>query len=156
MKSLYLGALTILIASLALSPAQSTRKKSRDREKLIGAWHLVHIHSPGPNGAEMEISQPLGMLVYSRDGHVSVQLMYAKAQHDLNNQYVRDGYEASFGSFEIDEAAHTLTHHVQGANTGDILVGKELPRIYQFMKDGHLLIRSANSDEHWSVEWERY
>lgn len=156
MKSLYVGVLALLAANLILSPAQTTRNDAGDRERLIGAWHLVHIHSSGANGAETDAPQPLGMLVYSRDGHVSVQLMYPKPQHDLNNQYVRDGYEASFGSYEVDEATHTLTHHVQGANTGDLLIGKDLSRIYQFTHDGHLLIRSARSDEHWSVEWEHY
>ena len=156
MKTLYVGAVAILAATLALSPAHSSKKEVGDREKLIGAWHLVHINSPGPNGAEMDMPQPLGMLVYSSDGNVSVQLMYPKSQHELNNQYVRDGYEASFGSYQIDEATHTLTHHVQGANTGDLLVGQDLPRLYQFTKDGHLIIRSAKSDEHWSVEWEHY
>lgn len=156
MKSLYVGALAIVVATISLAPAESAKRQSGDREKLIGAWHLVHINSPGPNGAETEMPQPLGMLIYTRDGHVSVQLMYPKAQRELNNQYVRDGYEASFGTYDIDEATHTLTHHVHGSNTGDLLVGKDLLRIYRFTKDGHLIIRSARSDEHWSVVWEHY
>jgi hypothetical protein len=45
---------------------------------------------------------------------------------------------------------------VQGSNTGDVLVGKNLPRIYQFRTDGHLVIRSARPDEYWSVTWEHY
>jgi hypothetical protein len=56
----------------------------------------------------------------------------------------------------VDEARHTVTHHVQGSVTRDLLVGKDLPRIYQFTKDGHLTIRSAQADEHWSVTWEHY
>ncbi|HEX3659964.1 MAG TPA: lipocalin-like domain-containing protein [Acidobacteriaceae bacterium] len=116
----------------------------------------MQINSPGPNAAEAGMPKPLGMLIYTRDGHLSVQLMYPTNQHDLNNQYVRDGYEASFGTYEMDEATHTLTHHVQGSNTGDLLVGKNLPRIYQFTKEGRLIIHSARSDEHWSVLWERY
>ena len=60
-----------------------------------------------------------------------------------------NGYEASFGSFDVDESAHTVTHHVQGSNTRDLLVGKDLPRIFEFTEDGHLIIRSANPAEHW-------
>jgi hypothetical protein len=156
MKSLYAGTLAIVFATISLAPAQSANQKGGDRDKLIGAWHLVHIASPGPNGNAGDAPQPAGMLIYSRDGHVSVQLMYPKSQHGLNNQYVRDGYESSFGSYEMDEATHTLTHHVQGSNTGDLLVGKDLPRIYQFTEDGHLIIRSARPDERWSVLWEHY
>lgn len=156
MKTLYLAAWAIVAATISLAPAQSAKRRGEDREKLIGAWHLVHIDSSGPNGADKDMPQPVGMLVYTRDGHVSVQLMYPNTQHDLNNQYVRGGYEASFGTYDIDEDTHTLTHHVQASNTGDLLVGKDLPRIYQFTEDGHLIIRSANPDEHWSVTWRHY
>lgn len=96
------------------------------------------------------------MLIYTRDGHISVQLMYPKSAKALSNEYVQDGYEASFGSYDVDEAKHTLTHHVQGYNTGDLLVGKDLLRVYQFTADGKLIIRSARPDEHWSVMWEHY
>jgi len=67
-----------------------------------------------------------------------------------------DKYEGSFGSYDVDEGRHTLTHHVQGSNTRDLLVGKDLPRVYQFTADGKLIIRSARPDEHWSVTWEHY
>jgi hypothetical protein len=126
------------------------------RERLLGAWHLAHIDSPGPDGKPMEIPQPIGMLIYTRDGHISVQLMYPKAASGVSNEYVLNGYEASFGSFEVDETRHTVTHHVLGSNTGGLLVGKDLPRAFQFTGDGHLIIRSTNPDEHWSVTWEHY
>ena len=96
------------------------------------------------------------MLIYTRDGHMSVQLMYLRSPNNQSNQYVLDGYEASFGSYDVDEAKHMLTHHVQGSITRDLLVGKDLPRVYQFTADGKLTIRSARPDEHWSVTWEHY
>ena len=67
------------------------------KEKLIGAWHLVHIDVPGPDGKSMSIPQPKGMLIYTRDGHMSVQLMYPESANTLSNEYVLNGYEASFG-----------------------------------------------------------
>jgi hypothetical protein len=45
---------------------------------------------------------------------------------------------------------------VHGSITRDLLVGKDLPRVYQLTEDGHLIIRSANPQEHWSVTWEHY
>jgi hypothetical protein len=96
------------------------------------------------------------MLIYTADGHMSVQLMYPRSAGALSNQYVRDGYEASFGSYEVDEATHTLTHHVQGSITRELLVGQDLPRLYQLTDDGDLVIRSARPEEHWSVTWARY
>jgi hypothetical protein len=135
--------------------AQSPHGAS-ERDALIGAWHLVRIDAPGPNGKQVPAPQPEGMLIYTRDGHMSVQLMYPKSANSPDNVYLLGGYEASFGSYEVNEAKHIVTHHVQGSITRDLLVGKDLPRLYQLTADGHLIIRSADPREHWSVTWEHY
>ena len=85
---------------------------------------------------------------------MSVQLMFPKSESALCNEYVREGYEASFGSYDVNEEAHIVTHHVQGSIT-QALVGKDLLRVYRF-SDGHLIIKSSRPDEHWSVAWEHY
>ena len=54
------------------------------------------------------------------------------------------------------EAAHRVTHHVQGSIMGDLLVGKDLPRKFEFAPDEHLIIRSTGPDEHWFVTWAHY
>ncbi len=156
MKILRYGALAVVVAIVGLSHAQSANKQAGDQERLIGAWHLAHIDAPGPDGKPMPILQPIGMLIYTRDGHMSVQLMYPTSVNAQSNEYVKDGYEASFGSYDVDEATHTLTHHVEGSISRDLLVGKDLPRIYQLTTEGRLIIRSARPDEHWSVTWEHY
>jgi hypothetical protein len=147
-----------LVAFAAFAQAQSSRKQAavNDSARLVGAWHLVRMESTGPDGKQISIPQPKGMLIYTRDGHISVQLMYPPSANAQSNEYVQDGYEASFGSYDIDEATHTLTHHVQGSVTRDLLVGKDLPRIYQLTNDGHLIIRPAQPEEHWCVTWEHY
>ena len=157
MKIICFGTLALLIAVYAVSQTRSAEKKSpsgSDRERLIGAWHLASIS--GPDGKPVTTGAPVGMLVYTRDGHMSVQLMYPKSANALSNEYVQSGYEASFGSYDINEATHMVTHHVQGSNTRDLLVGKDLPRVYQFSTDRRLIIKSARQDEHWSVTWEHY
>ena len=160
MKVLYCGTLAAVVGIAGFTQAQSAKKQvaghNSAREKLIGAWHLVRIGSPGPDGKPSPIPQPKGMPIYTRDGHMAVQLMYPESAIAQSNEYAKDGYEASFGSYDVDEATHTLTHHVQGSVTRDLLVGKNLPRVYQFTRDGHLIIKSARPDEHWSVTWEHY
>jgi hypothetical protein len=81
MKALRYGALTIVVAFCGFSQAQSVHNENPGsaREKLIGAWHLAHIEAPGPDGKPMDIPQPKGMLIYTLDGHMSVQLMYPKS-----------------------------------------------------------------------------
>jgi len=154
--------LAVLVALNVLSQPQSQSTENNhaapgsDREKLIGAWRLVSITAPDPDGKTITVSHPTGMLIYTSDGHMSVQLMYPNSAAAVSNEYVLNGYEASFGSYDVNEATHTVTHHVQGSITRDLLVGKNLPRAYQITADGELIIRSTRPDEHWSVTWKHY
>ncbi len=160
MNTIRTGLLAVVFALSGFTQASSTQlhREARvsDREKLIGAWQLVSLRAPGSNGKTISVSHPAGMLTYTRDGHVSVQLMYPASQSAISNEYVLNGYEASFGSYDVNDSAHTVTHHIQGSNTRDLLVGKDLLRVYQFSPDGNLVIRSARPDEHWSVTWKHY
>ena len=160
MKALRYGSFTLAVAIGGLTQAQSAKTPAGDhdsaRERLIGAWHLAHIDTPGSDGKPSFFNDTKTTQIYTRDGHMSVQLMYSKSANSQSNEYVLNGYEASFGSYDVDEAKHLLTHHVQGSITGDLLVGKDLPRAYRFTVDGKLIIRSARPDEHWSVTWEHY
>jgi hypothetical protein len=72
------------------------------------------------------------MLLCARDGHMSVQLMYPVSANTLSNDYVLNGYEASFDSSDVDETAHTVTHQAQGSVTGDLLEDKDLARKFEF------------------------
>src|SRR5271154_7057693 len=157
MKARACWTLVAIVALSGVSLAQSPGKKApgSDREKLIGARHLVSIGEARAGGQSNPASEIKGTLIYTRDGHMSVQLMYPESAASLSNDYVLNGYEASFGSYEIDEAKHMVTHHVQGSITHG-LVGKDLPRVFQFTEDGHLVIKSANPAEHWQVVWEHY
>jgi len=140
---------------LAGARAQSHTSPSGNNA-LIGAWHLVRIDAPGPDGKVSSTPQPEGMLIYTRDGHMSVQLMYPRSANSPDNEYVLGGYEASFGSYDVNEARHLVTHHVKGSITRDLLVGKDLPRVYQLTGNGYLIIHSTDPREHWSVTWKHY
>lgn len=159
MRALLGWTLAVVVAMSGASAAQSKANKVSppisDREKLIGAWHLVSLGEPGADGKVNSVPGLMGMLIYTRDGHMSVQIMYPASAAALSNDYVLNGYEGSFGSYDIDEAKHTVTHHPQGSITHG-LVGKDLQRAYQFTDDGHLIIKSARPDEHWLVTWEHY
>jgi hypothetical protein len=142
-----------LAAALMLSAilhGQTVPKSDADR--LVGAWHLVSLGDQGPDGKFRAVEGLKGTLIYSRDGHMSVQIMYPKQNAGLTNDYVLNGYEASFGSYDVNEAAHTVTHHVQGSITPG-LVGKSLTRVFK-MSGRRMVIQSPNPDEHWSATWE--
>ena len=156
MRAVFCLTLAAVVALNGFSLAQSSEKKIgiSVKERLIGAWRLASMEEPGPDGKLRRITDRKGMLIYTRDGHMSVQLMLPKSESAVSNDYVKDGYEASFGSYDVNEQAHTVTHHVEGSIT-EGLVGKDLPRAFQF-SEGHLIIKSTRQDEHWSVTWEHY
>jgi Lipocalin-like domain len=88
-RSKRIGCGIIVAAAIVLgSPASAQTSKDEARERLIGAWHLIRIDAPGPHGKPASGAQPKGMLVYTRDGHMSVQLMYPSSAHTLSNEYV--------------------------------------------------------------------
>lgn len=130
------------------------------REQLVGAWRLAWLEEQGTDGRILK-ADCTGLLVYTGDGHMSVQVMYrnppANSQAATNAapvQYAQGGYEASFGTYAIDESTHTFTFHVEGALVRT-LIGKDLPRAFEF-SGRQLIVKSTHPEEHWRVAWERY
>lgn len=136
--------------------AQSGRQDDGVRDRFVGAWRLAWLEQPGADGKVHRIDC-CGMLVYTRDGHMSVQVMEGvpRAQTSAGpEQYSQGGYEASYGRYEVDERDHIFTFHVDGALVRT-LVGKDLPRVYEFLGK-QLIVKSTRPDEHWRVCWEHY
>lgn len=154
MTGITLGCATASIfASTATAQVHSPRV---DSNGIAGAWRLISLERPGPEG-QLHRVDCTGMLVATRDGHFSVQVMDRGPQVDANSaadQYSQGGYEASFGTYLADERAHTFTFHVEGAVVRN-LIGKDLPRAYE-LSGNQLIVRSAHAEEHWRVTWERY
>jgi len=139
---------------LAAVPGVTQTRNIQDR--FVGAWRLAWLEQPGADGKLRRIDC-CGMLVYTRDGHMSVQVMERDPQARTPagpEQYSQGGYEASYGWYEIDERAHRFTFHVEGALVRT-LIGKDLPRAYEF-SGKQLIVKPARPDEHWRVAWEHY
>jgi hypothetical protein len=158
MKARLVRALAVVGALSGLAFAQSAPKQSGDgasaREKFVGAWRLAWMEEPGPDGTITRITDRKGTLMYTRDGRMSVQIQFPESQSSVSNDYVLNGYEASFGTYEVDEEAQTITRHVEGSITRG-LVGRRLTRAYRFA-DGRLTMRSVRPEERWSTTWQRY
>ena len=144
-----------IAAALAVSiMAQVKTTAQTDRERLVGTWHLVKIDSPTADG-QPQPPTPIGLLIFTTDGYEAVQLMYPKEASPLNNKFVHDGYEASFGTFDVDEKTHILRYHPIASATRDAFVGTDELLRPTFPDSKHLVMRPANAEEHWSVIWER-
>ncbi len=155
------GLTSLLLAASAtprsyLSTAQNHPGDQSVKTRFVGAWRLVSLETPGADG-KIHKAKPTGMFVFTRDGHASVQVMEGDAAPAAAvgaGQYSQGGYEATFGSYEVDEASHTFTFHVEGALVRS-LVGKDLPRSFEF-SGNQLIVKSTHPEEHWKVTWERY
>jgi hypothetical protein len=144
-----------IAAAMTLSGGQDRSANEGIRRQFVGAWRLARLEQPGADG-KIHNADTSGLLVFTRDGHMSVQVMERNPQAQAAAgpaQYSQGGYEASFGTYQI-ESSHTFTFHVEGALVRS-LIGKDLPRAFE-LSDNQLIVKSARPDERWRVVWEHY
>jgi Lipocalin-like domain len=124
-------------------------------KKLLGAWRYVGTRINGGNWDRG--ANPKGMIYYGPHGEMAVQIapdvkriragvaMTADEALTAVNDYI-----AYFGTYTVDEAAGTVTHHrhdsLQPGDNGDLV------RRYELSGD-LLVLRAPNST--LEVTWER-
>jgi hypothetical protein len=125
------------------------------RRKLQGAWRYIGTRLNGQNWDRG--ANPKGMIYYGPHGEMSVQIAPDVARTRAANVMTPDDaflalkdYIAYFGTYSIDEAAGTVTHHrqatIQPGDAGDFV------RRIEFIGD-RLVLRPPNST--LEVTWER-
>lgn len=144
--SITLLSLVLFSVVAAAQPTQAGTK----RDALVGAWKLVSLEELSADG-QPHRADCSGQFVFTNDGKASVQVMYRRAQTD--SAYAQGGYEASYGSYRIDDSS-TFTFHIDGALVRT-LIGKDLKRAYE-ISGKRLTVKSTDPNEHWKVIWERY
>lgn len=151
MKSLLSFSLVLLSAGAAAqAPPAAPNRNTEIENRLLGAWKLVSLEEPSAD-RQVHKADCTGMFVFTRDGKASVQVMYRNAQ--TGSAYAQGGYEASYGSYRIDDSS-SFTFHIDGALVRT-LIGKDLKRSYEISGD-RLTVKSTDPNEHWKIVWERY
>src|SRR5262249_31544756 len=100
-KLLSLGLMTLFlgrtpVSGLTLSGSQDRDLNAGIRDRFIGAWRLAWLEEQGEDGT-VHRADCTGLLVFTRDGHMSVQVMYRNPQATTQAgtvQYAQRGYEA--------------------------------------------------------------
>lgn len=148
----YIKSLLLLSAVALLNGTVAARSahNGSNQNPLVGAWKLVSLDQPGTDG-QIHKLDCVGQFVFTGDGRASVQVMYQDAQ--AGSAYAQSGYEASYGSYRVNDAS-SFTFHVEGALVRT-LIGKNLKRKFKIIGN-HLMITSTDPNEHWKVIWERY
>ena len=124
-------------------------------KRLIGAWRYAGTRV---NGEKFDRGpKPKGMIYYGPRGEMSVQVAPDVKRQRAGAVMTPDeakialtDYIAYFGTYTVDEAAGTVTHHrqdtIQPGDTGDLV------RRYEFNGD-RLMLRGL--DAPLEVTWER-
>jgi hypothetical protein len=112
-KRLSLGAVSLLIgiSTMTLPGSQDRASDERSKDQFVGAWRLVWLEEQGSDG-KIHSADCTGLLVYTRDGHMSVEVMYQHPQAEINAapvQYAQGGYEASFGTLTSARTTSPIT-----------------------------------------------
>ena len=156
-----LAVTSLLFAMTALSCSRESSRQDRHvsagiPDRFIGAWRLASLEEPAADGT-IHTPGATGMFVFTREGRASVQVMYRTPQAGEAAgpvQYAQGGYEASFGRYEVDTAAHIFTYHVDGALVRS-LIGKNLVRSFE-LSGNQLIVKPSDTSERWRVTWEHY
>jgi hypothetical protein len=132
---------------------------------LVGSWRLLSCIERRSDGSILYPMGPdgIGQLIYDRAGRVSAQMMQQGrrrfAGEDLRHATDEEkaaawgGYFGYFGTYSVDEAAQSVTHHVEGSSFPN-LAGTDQGRHYR--REGRRLILDA--DAAWgrvSAVWEK-
>ena len=132
--------------------ASENTPQSQSVPSLLGTWRLVSFEARDSKGQRQ---YPLGervsgLLMYDAGGNMSAHVMRNDRSLFAANDPGRgtdaevraafDGHASYFGTYTIDEATQTVTHHVRGAWYPN-WIGNDQLRYFKF--DGSRLVLST-------------
>ena len=164
-----------VISVFSLVPlARAGTNEASARKKFVGVWKLVSGESRDQVTSEVRYpwgTKPVGRLAYDDAGRVFAQLMNpgrrsvggmanrgaAAAIATASAEDMREmltGFNAYFGTFDVDEPARTVIHHLQSALIPS-WVGTDQRRKYEFSGSNRLIMFNTASQADYRLVWER-
>jgi glucose/arabinose dehydrogenase len=144
------------------APAPAAQPKSM-KEALVGSWTLLVDDAVKPDGTHTPNfgPNPMGIAVFSADGHFAVEIMRAGRPKFASNSRATGtadenkaavaGANAFFGAYTLSEADKTLTMRVEGS-TYPNLEGTTQKRTITSLTAGDELTWT-NPATHGEVAW---
>ena len=112
-------------------------------EQFVGTWRLVSTEHRDSNGSlHYPYGQnPIGILMYDSDGHMSVQIMRRGRPAIVaidsgtpeESRAAFGGYAAYFGTYDINEQEGSVVHHLEASLLP--WVGGDQKRLFVFSGD---------------------
>jgi lipocalin-like protein len=147
-----------ILVLIGLAPAVFSQNKSPAQprhsgleKQLIGTWRIVVFEDrkdekdPNSEWTYPYGKNPKGYFVYDETGHVTIQIMRAPPPAKFASgddkkptldeaKAAYEGYVAYFGTYTIDEASHSVIHHVEGS-LGPSYIGTDQKRPFELSGD---------------------
>jgi hypothetical protein len=129
---------------------------------LVGTWKLVSFEDALPSGECKHPygKNPIGLLIYTATGHMSVQIMSRDRQpvsegsfDEISANEIKDavaGFTGFCGTYSVDSGNRIVVHRVE-CHVLPGSVGKELRRAYE-LDDDRLVLKPSDTR---SITWER-
>jgi len=160
-RPFFVVAVARLAGCTSSTPASEARGSSEAAPGIVGSWRLDSwtTGDGAPRCTEREGGSS-GQITYSRDGHMSAQLGCAGlAMDDLGSMDSQEvlarmsrRHFSYYGTYSLDEAAQTVTHHVLGSSSAS-WVGTDRVRSFVFEGPDRIVLSTAERENR--LEWLR-
>ncbi len=163
-----------VLSVLSLYSCSAVGASTDARKRFVGVWKLVSGESKDEVTGEVRYpwgKNPVGRLVYDDSGRVFAQLMNpgrksvggvanrgaASAIANASAEEMREmltGFNSYFGTFDVDESAGTLVHHLESALIPS-WVGSDQRRKYEFSGKNQLIMLNTAGGAAYRLVWQR-
>ena len=133
------------------------------RKQLIGSYKLISYMSFDQNGTATKLPYSGGQIYYDAAGRMGAQLMRADRPRmsspstEAERAAAYGGFVSYYGSFTVDAEKRSVTHHVEGSMSPN-MVTQPLTRYVEFSPDNKSLFLSVKNGDRVAgrLQWDRY
>jgi hypothetical protein len=140
-------ALVSLPAIASQAPSGGTAGNARSTSAICGTWKLASWVRHTADGRALPYDPVVGILFYDQLRNMSVQITATDPTNASASSAADRGpqtYTAYFGTYTIDEAKHTVTHHIRANRSGS--AGRDAVRLFELNGDRLTLRVQADAD----------
>jgi hypothetical protein len=132
----------VVVAASLLLPSPLAAHPTSPKNPLVGTWQLEeYVDAPEGGAAVYAFGKPpIGLFVFTADGHVSISLMRnppavgSESSDPDPDACIPAWYCSYFGTYRYDPAGPSWTAHVTGGNIPNYL-GTDQARSFQIKGD---------------------
>jgi hypothetical protein len=156
------GAVAVVAVLLAAGwdiQAGQGKSQAELRKMVVGTWRLLSMEGGTAESIAARGVKPTGLIMYDGLGFMSVQVVPDRPRPKWTGvatpavafEALR-GYAAYFGTYTIDEAKRTITHHRQGMLNGDAV---DYVRAFELIGNRIILTTIGGATPPTRLTWER-